>query len=180
MREQNSSKIFCIALNKMLEHLKSQDIDAKDFEKRTGLSGSTVSDLRKAKHSTTISNLEKILLDDIVSAEDLNYFIEEVKRLLNHYRNHQGQEEEPTEDNSSDLEENPSIGNVETSEGLLQASYRKGQQDFSDNVCLNYSNRCCRALSARGLRLLRIKNEEVRQNLDTVLMRISKACCEET
>ncbi|NEQ28797.1 MAG: DUF559 domain-containing protein [Microcoleus sp. SIO2G3] len=33
-----------------------------------------------------------------------------------------------------------------------------------------------RALSARGLRLLRIKNEEVRQNLDSVLARIAKAC----
>ncbi len=37
-----------------------------------------------------------------------------------------------------------------------------------------------KVLSARGLRLLRIKNEEVRQNLDSVLVRISKACCEET
>ncbi len=37
-----------------------------------------------------------------------------------------------------------------------------------------------RVLSARGLCLLRIKNEEVRQNLDSVLVRISKACCEET
>jgi very-short-patch-repair endonuclease len=37
-----------------------------------------------------------------------------------------------------------------------------------------------RVLSARGLRLLRIKNEEVRQNLNSVLVRISKACCEET
>ncbi|MBD1877966.1 endonuclease domain-containing protein [Coleofasciculus sp. FACHB-T130] len=31
-------------------------------------------------------------------------------------------------------------------------------------------------LSARGLRLLRIKNEEVRQNVDKVLMRISTCC----
>ena len=37
-----------------------------------------------------------------------------------------------------------------------------------------------KVLSARGLRLLRIKNEEVRQNLNSVLVRISKACCEET
>ncbi|MBH8562944.1 DUF559 domain-containing protein [Nostoc sp. CENA67] len=35
-----------------------------------------------------------------------------------------------------------------------------------------------KVLSARGLRLLRIKNEEVRQELDQVLMRISKACCQ--
>jgi very-short-patch-repair endonuclease len=35
-------------------------------------------------------------------------------------------------------------------------------------------------LSTRGLRLLRIKNEQVRQNLDSVLARISQACCEET
>ena len=33
-----------------------------------------------------------------------------------------------------------------------------------------------RVLSARGLRLLRIKNEQVRQNLDSVLARIAKAC----
>jgi very-short-patch-repair endonuclease len=33
-----------------------------------------------------------------------------------------------------------------------------------------------KVLSARGLRLLRIKNEEVRQNLDSVLARIAKAC----
>ncbi|MBW4602485.1 MAG: endonuclease domain-containing protein [Calothrix sp. FI2-JRJ7] len=31
-------------------------------------------------------------------------------------------------------------------------------------------------LSARGLRLLRIKNQEVNQNLDQVLVRIAKAC----
>ncbi|MEI1375060.1 DUF559 domain-containing protein [Nostoc sp. UHCC 0926] len=33
-----------------------------------------------------------------------------------------------------------------------------------------------KVLSARGLRLLRIKNEEVRHELDEVLMRISTAC----
>ena len=37
-----------------------------------------------------------------------------------------------------------------------------------------------RILSARGLRLLRIKNEDVRQNLDKVLVRISTVCLEET
>lgn len=37
-----------------------------------------------------------------------------------------------------------------------------------------------KVLSARGLRLLRIKNEEVRHELDKVLMRISTACCQET
>jgi very-short-patch-repair endonuclease len=37
-----------------------------------------------------------------------------------------------------------------------------------------------RVLSARGLRLLRIKNKDVRQNLDRVLARISTACSEET
>ncbi|WP_414589666.1 endonuclease domain-containing protein [Scytonema sp. PCC 10023] len=37
-----------------------------------------------------------------------------------------------------------------------------------------------KVLSARGLRLLRIKNEEVRQELDKVLMRIYKACSQET
>ncbi len=36
------------------------------------------------------------------------------------------------------------------------------------------------ALSTRGLRLLRIQNEEVRQHLESVLMRISMACCGET
>jgi very-short-patch-repair endonuclease len=35
-------------------------------------------------------------------------------------------------------------------------------------------------LSARGLRLLRIKNEKVRQNLNSVLVHISTACSEET
>ncbi|HEY9831751.1 MAG TPA: endonuclease domain-containing protein [Stenomitos sp.] len=37
-----------------------------------------------------------------------------------------------------------------------------------------------RILFARGLRLLRIQNQEVRQNLDRVLARISTACSEET
>jgi very-short-patch-repair endonuclease len=37
-----------------------------------------------------------------------------------------------------------------------------------------------RVLTTRGLRLLRIKNEEVKQNLDRVLARISTACTEET
>jgi very-short-patch-repair endonuclease len=35
-------------------------------------------------------------------------------------------------------------------------------------------------LSARGLQLLRIKNEEVSQNLEGVLVRISTACLEGT
>ncbi|MEH1920253.1 endonuclease domain-containing protein [Nostoc sp.] len=37
-----------------------------------------------------------------------------------------------------------------------------------------------KVLSARGLRLLRIKNEEVRHKLDKVLMRISLACSQQT
>jgi len=37
-----------------------------------------------------------------------------------------------------------------------------------------------KVLSARGVRLLRIRNVEVRQNLNNILVRISKACCEET
>jgi len=37
-----------------------------------------------------------------------------------------------------------------------------------------------KVLSARGLRLLRIKNEEMRHELDKVLMRISTACSQET
>ncbi|MBU7587169.1 MAG: DUF559 domain-containing protein [Nostoc sp. TH1S01] len=37
-----------------------------------------------------------------------------------------------------------------------------------------------KVLLARGLRLLRIKNEEVKQELDRVLMLISQACFEET
>ncbi len=37
-----------------------------------------------------------------------------------------------------------------------------------------------RILSARGLGLLRIKNEEVTQNLSSVLQRISQACCGST
>ncbi|MBD2449065.1 DUF559 domain-containing protein [Nostoc sp. FACHB-152] len=37
-----------------------------------------------------------------------------------------------------------------------------------------------KVLLARGLRLLRIKNEEVKQELDRVLMLISQACLEET
>ncbi|BAZ31983.1 hypothetical protein NIES4074_44570 [Cylindrospermum sp. NIES-4074] len=37
-----------------------------------------------------------------------------------------------------------------------------------------------KVLSARGLRLLRIKNEEVQQELDKVLKRISQACSELT
>jgi very-short-patch-repair endonuclease len=37
-----------------------------------------------------------------------------------------------------------------------------------------------KVLKARELRLLRIKNEEVRQELDKVLMRIVQACSQET
>lgn len=37
-----------------------------------------------------------------------------------------------------------------------------------------------KVLSARGLRLLRIKNEEMRHELDKVLMHISTACSQET
>ncbi|MBH8571925.1 DUF559 domain-containing protein [Nostocaceae cyanobacterium CENA369] len=37
-----------------------------------------------------------------------------------------------------------------------------------------------KVLTGCGLRLLRIKNEEVRQELDKVLILISQACCKET
>ncbi|MEW5858090.1 MAG: endonuclease domain-containing protein [Cyanobacteriota bacterium] len=37
-----------------------------------------------------------------------------------------------------------------------------------------------KVLSMRGLRLLRIKNEEVRRNIDNVLLDIYTACCEDT
>ncbi|WP_413201081.1 DUF559 domain-containing protein, partial [Nostoc piscinale] len=37
-----------------------------------------------------------------------------------------------------------------------------------------------KVLSARGLRLLRIKNEEVLQEIEQVLMVIYQVCCEET
>ncbi|MCG6138134.1 MAG: endonuclease domain-containing protein [Nostoc sp. LLA-1] len=37
-----------------------------------------------------------------------------------------------------------------------------------------------KVLIARGLRLLRIKNEAVQQELDQVLVLISQVCCEET
>jgi DNA-binding Xre family transcriptional regulator len=82
MREQNSSKIFCIALDKMLEHLKSKNINAD----KIGVPRATISNLRNGKHSKTISNLEKILLDDIVSDEALDFFIEEFKKLLKNHR----------------------------------------------------------------------------------------------
>ncbi|MEQ9553343.1 endonuclease domain-containing protein [Coleofasciculus sp. G3-WIS-01] len=41
-----------------------------------------------------------------------------------------------------------------------------------------YDSERDRILSARGLRLLRVRNEDVRQNLDRVLARISAACGE--
>jgi very-short-patch-repair endonuclease len=37
-----------------------------------------------------------------------------------------------------------------------------------------------RVLSARGLRILRIANQEIVRDLDGVLARIVAACCEET
>ncbi|RCJ28503.1 restriction endonuclease [Nostoc minutum NIES-26] len=37
-----------------------------------------------------------------------------------------------------------------------------------------------KVLTRRGLRLLRIKNEEVRQEIDKVLILISQACCKQT
>ncbi|GAB1538177.1 endonuclease domain-containing protein [Scytonema sp. NUACC21] len=44
---------------------------------------------------------------------------------------------------------------------------------------VEYDTERDKILSARGLRLLRIKNEEVRQNLDNVLALISKVCQEQ-
>ncbi|MBD1809903.1 HNH endonuclease [Microcoleus sp. FACHB-SPT15] len=144
MPEQDSSKVFRVAFDQMLDYLKLQGIHAKDIKDSTGVSDSSISEFRKGEHIMGIHNLEKILLDDIVSDEALNKFIEEVKRLLKCYRNHQEEdEEEPIGDENSDLEENPLLGNIKTSEGLRQGSYRIGQENFSDNVCSNYSNCCC-------------------------------------
>jgi len=41
-----------------------------------------------------------------------------------------------------------------------------------------YDAECDKVLSARGLRLLRIKNAEVRKNIDDVLLDIYTACCD--
>ncbi len=41
---------------------------------------------------------------------------------------------------------------------------------------IEYDTERDKVLSARGLRLLRIKNEEIRDNIDRVLKRILQAC----
>ncbi|MFN6565968.1 endonuclease domain-containing protein [Dendronalium sp. ChiSLP03b] len=45
---------------------------------------------------------------------------------------------------------------------------------------VEYDAECDKVLTGRGLHLLRIKNEQVRQELDQVLILISQACCKET
>jgi hypothetical protein len=46
MREQNSSKVFRIAFEKMLNYLKSKGINANDIQDKTGVSAGSISEFK--------------------------------------------------------------------------------------------------------------------------------------
>ncbi len=104
MPKQDSSKVFRIAFEQMLNYLKSQNINANDIEEETGVSASSISEFKSEKHIMGLSNLEKILLNDIVSDEALDFFIEKFKRLLKYHRNYSYEDEEMVH-KSADLED---------------------------------------------------------------------------
>jgi predicted restriction endonuclease len=143
MSEQDSSKVFRTAFNNMLERYFSSDTSISKIANETHVGQQTIRDFKKGKSNIKISNLEKILLSDIVDDDALHYFITEVIRLLKHYRNYQEEDDEDSiGDDYSDLE-NPLLSNIETGEGFRQSSYRQGQELFSGEVLSNYGNRCC-------------------------------------
>jgi transcriptional regulator with XRE-family HTH domain len=72
----------------MLNYLKSKGINANDIQDKTGVSAGSISEFKTEKHIIGLSSLEKILLDDVVSDEALDFFIEEFKKLLKHHRNY--------------------------------------------------------------------------------------------
>lgn len=93
--EKDSPKIFLKALRKMLSE-KMPGITINQFGKRIEQNSKKGRDVHKntvyeflgKEKDSQISTLEKILLNDAVSDEALDFFIEEFKELLEHYRNY--------------------------------------------------------------------------------------------
>jgi predicted restriction endonuclease/predicted RNase H-like HicB family nuclease len=162
-----ASKIFTPAITRMVEDLiQRTEHTGSDIEKSFGLNrkGETFRDFKKNNTAFQIDNLEKILLCAPVDEKALKIFIEEIIQLFEYYKNmplnslkkiivnEPSELEEPLSTSYEDMHYRksqgkiifePSISNIETAELLRQDSYRIGQQIFSDNVCSNYSNRCC-------------------------------------
>ncbi len=167
-RQQDSprepSKIFRPAFAKMVANLNSRGITNSAINASVTPSGKRpragVTEFINLGNRGEIPSLEKYLLSDVVDEKALECFFTEALEILRTYKiKSLNDEPDISIDNDADLEDfsekidfminqetamsNSSIGNVKTGEGLRQGSYRIGQQDFSDNVCSNYSNCCC-------------------------------------
>lgn len=143
MSKKDRATVFHTAFNNMSKHYRVLEGSPSDLAKKTGVGVSTISDYQKGTSNMDFSTMERILLNDIVSEKALDFFIEQLKNLLQASRNSQDKEDEDSRgDDCSDLE-NPVPSTIETGEGLQQSWYRTGQKGFSDNVCANYSNCCC-------------------------------------
>ncbi len=100
--EKNSPKIFLRAFQKMLE-TKEPGISIGEFGTRIERNSknetdvvhkNTVYEFLTKEKDPRISTLEKILLNDAVSDEALNFFIEEFIKLLKDHRNYSYEDEE--------------------------------------------------------------------------------------
>jgi hypothetical protein len=110
--EKDSPKIFLRALKKMLEEKMSGIRTYHEFgtiveqNSKKGIGKAhknTVNEFLKKGNDVQISTLEKILLNNAVSDEALDFFIEEFKKLLKYHRVYSYEEEE-TIHKSAELE----------------------------------------------------------------------------
>jgi len=168
MERNQPSKIFAPAYKKMVNYLKSQGISANAIARSATPAdqktrADDISQFINHKAVWEVDKLERYLSCEIISQDPKAWeiFFGEVIRLLKDCgTSPEDNDKESIENNTPDLGENiyensdlminqetamsnPPLSNIETGEGIRQASYRIGQQDFSDNVCLNYSNCCC-------------------------------------
>jgi hypothetical protein len=86
MSNKDASTVFHTAFNNMSKRYGLFDSTNSDLAKKTQLGVQTIRDHKKGKAKMDISTMEKILLNDIVSEEALDFFIEELKNLLIDYR----------------------------------------------------------------------------------------------
>lgn len=135
MPKKNSSKVFREAFDQMFEgYLKPEGITAKHIANKTGVGNTTISDFRLMNTNLSVYNLEKILLDKIITDEALEFFIREVTTLLNKYRNHPSDydEDEETIDENADLED-VVLGGSQGSKNLRKSGRTVTPEKFQQN-----------------------------------------------
>lgn len=131
MAKKDSSKIFRLAFNKMLElYLRPEGIYIEDIAKQAGVSVTTMYEFKNGNTNLQVNNLENILLSDILPEGALNFFVEEVGSLLKRYKN-QSYDEENVKENA-ELED-AVLGGSKGRKNLLKSGRIVNPENFQRN-----------------------------------------------